>query len=136
MNVGGVRDILKKDIILVGATNLYKELDSSIKRRFHLHLKIKPPPRETVPEIIAREMRGVRGKIINRDYEKIVDMLTGYCISDIITICNIVANQPFTELTTQQVISYTKEDIRAITYQDIKSAIDQREPSYIYEDSD
>ena len=83
MNVGGVRDILKKDIIQVGATNLYKELDSSIKRRFHLHLKIKSPPRETVSEIIAREMRGVRGKIINRDYEKIVDMLTGYYISDI-----------------------------------------------------
>ena len=135
MNVGGVRDILKKDIILVGATNLYKELDISIKRRFLLHIKIVPPPRETVSEIIAKEMSGVRGEIVNKDYEKIVDMLTGYCISDIITICNIVANQPFAELTTQEVISFTKEDIRAITYEDFKRAIKQRGPSYIYDNN-
>ena len=60
-------------------------------------------------------------------------MITCYCISDIITICNIIANQPFAELTSQEVISVTKEHIRAIKYENFRRAIEKRGSLYIYD---
>ena len=123
--VGGVKNIFTKDIILVGATNQYDKLDSSIIRRFDEQIMIESPSRDTISELISKQLVGVKGDIKDDEYQQILDLLKEFCITDIIKICDIVANQPYYELTSQQVKTFKYEDIRAITFTDFKNAIDE-----------
>ena len=86
---------------------------------------IESPSRYTISELISKKLVGVKGDIKDEEYEKMLDLLKEFCITDIIKICDIVANQPYYELTSQQVKTFKYEDIRAITFTDFKNAIEE-----------
>ena len=94
-HVGGVKSISTKDIILVWTNNKYDSLDNTIIRRFDDHIMINSSPRDTLSEIIIKQLVGVKGDIKDKEYEQIVNLLKGFCIEDTIKIYDIVANQPY-----------------------------------------
>ena len=84
---------------------------------------IESPSRDTISELISKQLVGVKGDIKDDECQQIFDLLKEFCITDIIKICDIVANQPYYELTSQQVKTFKYEDIRAITFTDFKKQL-------------
>ena len=129
-NVEGVIDVKKRDILIIGATNLLESMDPAVLRRFESRIEIKAPTKKAINDIISMHMSNVNADISNEEFYEILDLFEGYWAADIINIWNLVIKEPFNDLCTQDVINFNIDDIRPIRFKDFKDVIERVGRSY------
>ena len=129
-NVGGVEDVRKSNILIIGATNLIKNIDNAVLRRFNLRIEIKPPSLDAIRDLIGNKMYEVKADISDNDFEEILSLLEGYCAADIINICNLVIKEPYKDLSSQDIVGLNFNDLRSINLDDFINVIKNVGKSY------
>ncbi len=71
----GINSPKSGDVLVIGATNLPKELDSAAKRRFSKLIYIGNPDAEGRKEMVIRNLKDIQYDLSNSDLNKIVDKL-------------------------------------------------------------
>jgi SpoVK/Ycf46/Vps4 family AAA+-type ATPase len=71
----GINSPKSGDVLVIGATNLPKELDNAAKRRFSKLIYIGNPDSEARREMVVRNMKDIEYDLSNSDLNKIVDKL-------------------------------------------------------------
>ena len=122
-NVGGVEDIRKNNVLIIGATNLIKNIDIAVRRRFNLRIEIKSPSLDAIRDLIGNQMFEVKADISDSDFQEILNLLDGYCAADIINIWNLVIKEPYKDLSSQDIMRLNYDDLRSITLNDFTSVI-------------
>ena len=129
-NVGGITSITNDEIILIGATNFVDSLDPAVKRRFEYKLEVTLPSKTVIRQVLKQQMEEINYEITQDEADRLVDLLDGYCIADVINICNLATKQPFNEICTQELPQLSMEDIRSIKFEDFVRTIETHGKSY------
>ena len=85
-------------MLVIGATNLPKELDSAAKRRFSKLVYIGNPDAEARREMVMRSLKEIDYSLSKSDMSKLVDKLEYYSASEIHNIIAEASMLPLREL--------------------------------------
>lgn len=94
----GVNSPKNGEILVIGATNLPKELDSAAKRRFSKMIYISNPDSEARRELVLKNLKEVEYELSKSELNKIVDKLEYYSASEIRNIIAEACMIPLREL--------------------------------------
>ena len=114
-----------KNIIIIGATNMYDTIDKAVKRRIDMNAYIGLPKKEEIALLLERQLEKIKkGQVLASDKEKIEDLskqLTGYSPANIVSIVKSAAKECF--INNKEI---EKEDIlnalKSGTYEKIKES--------------
>lgn len=71
----GINSPKSGEVLVIGATNLPKELDNAAKRRFSKMIYIGHPSPEARKEMLLCNLKQIQYELSNSDINKIVDKL-------------------------------------------------------------
>ncbi|KAK7260612.1 hypothetical protein RIF29_26810 [Crotalaria pallida] len=121
-----------EQILLIGATNRPQELDEAARRRLTKRLYI-PLPSSEARAWIARSLLEKDGlfKLTNEEIDIICNLTEGYSGSDMKNLVKDASMGPLREALRQgiEITKLKKEDMRPVTLQDFKNALQEVRPS-------
>ena len=94
----GINSPKSGDVLVIGATNLPKELDPAAKRRFSKLVYIGHPDAASRKEMLKRYLEGIEYSLSESDLKKITEKLEYFSASEIRAIISEAAMMPLREL--------------------------------------
>lgn len=120
-------------LLVIGTTNRPQELDEAVRRRFAAKLFIPLPERSARRVMVLNNLGEEKHSLSEEDVEEIADKTEGYSGSDMKHLCTEAAMFSFREVM-ERLTELDKDDIRAITIEDFRSALATVKPSFSSED--
>ena len=124
----GMQSAKRGDVLVIGATNLPKELDSAARRRFSKAVYVDHPDPEARREMVLRNLKGVEYRLPESDMKKLVKMLEYYSASEIRNIVAEVSMMPLRELQRSEFKRIKSDDLRKIVLGDFEQATKKTKP--------
>jgi len=124
----GVNSPKSGEILVIGATNLPKELDSAAKRRFSKMIYIGNPESEARREMLLRNLKGIDYELSTADINKIVDKMDCYSACEIRSIIAEACMMPLRELKQSEFQKISAEQLRKLKLKDFLAVLAERKP--------
>ncbi|KAF7400820.1 hypothetical protein HZH66_006004 [Vespula vulgaris] len=116
-------------ILIVGATNRPQELDEAARRRLVKRLYIPLPELEARKQIVNNLLTSVPNNITEQDIIDIAQQAEGYSGADMTNLCKEASMGPIRSIPFSQLENIQTEEIRSVTLDDFKEALQNVRPS-------
>lgn len=121
-------------ILVIGATNRPYELDEAARRRLVKRLYVPLPELEARAQIIRNLMKAERHDLTNEDIYDIATLADGYSGADMTNLCTEASMGPIRSIPFDELEAISKEDVRKVTSEDFKEALNAVRPSVSQKD--
>lgn len=121
-------------ILVIGATNRPYELDEAARRRLVKRLYVPLPELEARAQIIRNLLKSERHELSSDDVYKIAELADGYSGADMTNLCKEASMGPIRSIPFDQLEGISKEEVRRVTFQDFRDALDAVRPSVSQKD--
>lgn len=116
-------------ILVIGATNRPYELDEAARRRLVKRLYIPLPELEARAQIVKNLLKLERNELSADDIYKVAELSDGYSGADMTNLCKEASMGPIRSIPFDQLEEISKDDVRKVTFQDFKDALEAVRPS-------
>ncbi|SCU78456.1 LADA_0A05710g1_1 [Lachancea dasiensis] len=129
-NAAGASNEEEEDerVLILGATNLPWSIDEAARRRFVRRQYIPLPEVETRKKQLSKLLMHQTHTLTEDDFTELLELTDGYSGSDITSLAKDAAMGPLRELG-DKLLSTRRDQIRAITLQDVKNSLSYIKPS-------
>ncbi|XP_050345053.1 fidgetin-like protein 1 [Nymphalis io] len=121
-------------ILIVGATNRPHELDEAARRRLVKRLYIPLPDVDARKQIISNLLRSEQHELSASDVADAARLTDGYSGADMKSLCSEAAMGPIRSVPLSQIVSIHRDQVRPVTVQDFKIALQRVRPSVSQDD--
>lgn len=115
-------------VIVMGATNRPQELDDAVRRRLVKRIYVPLPDLATRRSLLHNLLKGRAFSLPAKDVERLAKETDGYSGSDLYALCQEAALMPIRDLGAN-VDTVSVDQVRALTYSDLKQAMKVIRPS-------
>lgn len=116
------------EVLVIGATNLPKQLDTAAKRRFSKFIYIGNPDYEARKQLLLKNLSTIEYELSNSDIDMILKLLEYYSASQIRNIISEACMIPLRQVSQSQFFNISKSEIRKLNKEDFLSVVNQRKP--------
>ncbi|EDS39646.1 fidgetin [Culex quinquefasciatus] len=110
-------------ILIVGATNRPQELDEAARRRLVKRLYIPLPELNARTQILGRLLASEKNSLTDGQIAEIGQLTEGFSGADMKVLCHEASMGPIRSISYDQLVQVAKEDVRAVNYDDFKTAL-------------
>ncbi|KAL1380119.1 hypothetical protein pipiens_003629 [Culex pipiens pipiens] len=110
-------------ILIVGATNRPQELDEAARRRLVKRLYIPLPELNARTQILSRLLASEKNSLTDGQIAEIGQLTEGFSGADMKVLCHEASMGPIRSISYDQLVQVAKEDVRAVNYDDFKTAL-------------
>ncbi|XP_046965344.1 fidgetin-like protein 1 isoform X2 [Vanessa cardui] len=121
-------------ILIVGATNRPHELDEAARRRLVKRLYIPLPDFEARKQIISNLLRSEQHELSASHVADAARLTDGYSGADMKSLCSEAAMGPIRSVPLSQIVTIDRDQVRPVTVQDFKIALQRVRPSVSQDD--
>ncbi|XP_058810840.1 fidgetin-like protein 1 [Phymastichus coffea] len=121
-------------ILVVGATNRPYELDEAARRRFVKRLYVPLPEFEARAQIVRNLLKTECHDLTEENVCQVAQLADGYSGADMTNLCKEASMGPIRSIPFDQLEDISKEDVRKVTFNDFKEALDTIRPSVSQKD--
>ncbi|KAK2584166.1 hypothetical protein KPH14_006596 [Odynerus spinipes] len=129
VQLDGAATLENDRILIVGATNRPQELDEAARRRLVKRLYIPLPEFEARRQIVNNLLASVPNNITQQDIIDIAEQAEGYSGADMTNLCKEASMGPIRSIPFSQLENIQTEEIRPVTLNDFKEALQNVRPS-------
>ncbi|PRP83745.1 fidgetin-like protein 1-like [Planoprotostelium fungivorum] len=119
--------------LLVGATNRPQELDEAARRRLQKHIYIPLPEKKARVDLVRHLLKNERSDINEDEMDTIGDLSEGYSGADMRALVQEACITPTRDI---DLMTVSEEDIRPVTLEDFKTALNVVKPTVTQEELD
>lgn len=116
-------------ILVIGATNRPQELDEAARRRLVKRLYVPLPELEARKQIVRNLLKSERHDLTEQHVHQIAEMSDGYSGADMTNLCKEASMGPIRSIPFDQLEYISTDNVRKVTFQDFKDALDTVRPS-------
>uniref|UniRef100_A0A1Q3F4J7 Putative aaa+-type atpase n=1 Tax=Culex tarsalis TaxID=7177 RepID=A0A1Q3F4J7_CULTA len=110
-------------ILIVGATNRPQELDEAARRRLVKRLYIPLPELNARAEILRRLLANEKNSLTDAQIAEIGQLTEGFSGADMKVLCHEASMGPIRSISYDQLVQVSKDDVRAVNYEDFRTAL-------------
>ncbi|KAJ8676231.1 hypothetical protein QAD02_012017 [Eretmocerus hayati] len=121
-------------ILVIGATNRPYELDEAARRRLVKRLYVPLPELEARAQIVRNLLKSERHDLEENDVYEIARLADGYSGADMTNLCKEASMGPIRSIPFDQLEGISKNDVRRVTFNDFKEALNAMRPSVSQKD--
>ncbi|XP_061401455.1 fidgetin-like protein 1 [Musca vetustissima] len=123
-------------VLIVGATNRPQELDDAVRRRFIKRLYVPLPELNARIDILKNLLKTVDNVLTVQDLEEIGRLSNGYSGADMESLCREASMEPLRSVPQDFILSFDKNNLRAVNKNDFLIAFNKIRPSVSPDDLD
>lgn len=112
-------------ILIVGATNRPQELDEAARRRLVKRLYIPLPELSARIQILRRLLASEKNSLAAEQIAEIGRLTEGFSGADMKVLCHEASMGPIRSISYDQLVQVAKDDVRAVNYEDFKTALNR-----------
>lgn len=121
-------------ILVIGATNRPYELDEAARRRLVKRLYVPLPELEARAQIVRNLLRSENHDLSDEYVLEIARLADGYSGADMTNLCKEASMGPIRSIPFSQLESFSKDEVRHVTVEDFRQALQDVRPSVSQKD--
>ncbi|CAK1552635.1 unnamed protein product [Leptosia nina] len=121
-------------LLIIGATNRPQELDEAARRRLVKRLYIPLPDVEARRQIISNLLQTENNDLTHDHIMEVAQLTEGYSGADMKSLCSEAAMGPIRAVPISQIVTIDKKQVRPVTKNDFKIALQRVRPSVSQDD--